>query len=216
VNPEQFRQTAETDHNVTVRSWNVAVALSDDPIRATYKHEFQIETLGEKPEIEWFWIIPTAREEVKEIYVSDGRGGLAFELREIEDKAARLEVRFREPVLRGSKLSFQIRYEARIMSVVHSGALHESVSYSDWFSCDCSCDKLSIRVALPHKATLVKCVPPSIDREDEFAFEVSARRPKEHFSVLVTYTRHRVGPLFWKWVAAQAASGVVGYGLGHI
>jgi hypothetical protein len=216
VNAEEFRQTAETDHNVTVRSWNVHVALSTDPIRATYCHEFQIETRGEKPETEWFWIIPTPRSEVKEVYVADDRGGLAFELSEIEEKAARLEVKFRAPVGQGSKLSFQIRYEARIMSVVHSAALHESVSYSDWFSCDCFCDKLSIQVALPPKATLVKCVPPNINHERGFAFEVAARRPKEHFSLLVTYTRHRVGSLFWKWIAAQIASGAVGFGLGHI
>jgi hypothetical protein len=70
-----------------------------------------------------------------------------------------LHVRFRRPVEKGRQYVFFFGYETVIRSVVTATPVTQTVVYSDWFILRLRCERLTVAVLLPPRASRLEAVP---------------------------------------------------------
>jgi hypothetical protein len=209
--PQEYRAAHPGMHEFSLASATVTIELLEDPRRARYVFECQVETLGETPAKYWYYDVPAGRGEIRDLRAWDGGSTLQARVCAGEGGATRVEVRMREAIRRGERRTFTFGYECAIRAIVAVGERSRTVSYADWMIFNIPCDLLRVRVVLPSKSVLIATVPAAeVEDARQAAYEFRGLRPLETVSFLVAYRRRQLGMPFYKWLASSIGSGLIG------
>lgn len=207
---EEFRSNVPEDFNLTVESCRMSVSLMEDLRRGQYKLNYRIRVDGERPETDWFFVIPFSQGLVTEAFATDHEGGLEYLLKPVLADKTMMVIKYRHAVSKGGCYEFTFGYQTSIVSVFSNGALTSVVTYSDWCSHNNPCDHLDISISLPSQSSPIQTVPPADLTHNPINFSTENRRPLESFNFVVAYRRHKVNKQFWIWLGSAIGTGLVG------
>ena len=120
---EDFRKSFDSSENLRVEQCNVTVTLLNCLHRAKYSWEYKVIVDGDKPEMDWFFVIPFSEGKVTTSWAKDNEGGLQFKLTPEPPDKTRITVKFREKILKNQHYKFIFGYETDNISIVGSNLL---------------------------------------------------------------------------------------------
>lgn len=190
TSPQRYRELRPGIDGYRLVSATLTVTLLDDPRRARYEYELQLETVGNALARYWCYHVPAGADELDDLRAWDARGKLHARLLSGDGAGTRIELRLRQPVRTGERYTFSYGYEADLRTVVAVDGRVRTVTYSDWVIFNIPCDALDVHVELPPGATPLAVVPAAGEEEPGRVTHLFRDlRALETASFLVAYER---------------------------
>ena len=217
ISPQEYREENQPEVDYRLVYANVKVQLLPEPRRAQYTHELCLETVGTDPATGWDYEIPSGGSAIEKIFARDEEATLETNRPAPNGRSVRLHVRFRRPVAKGQRYVFSFGHETDIRSVVTATPLVQTVVYADWFIFMLHCQRLTVTILLPERASRQEAVPePSQADIGTVQYVWPDLRTLDTSALMVAYRRPKLGLTTLKWAGSALGAGLLVEWLGGV
>ena len=150
LDPVELRKALTVSNEFELEEFKVDIKISDELKVISFKYDVKIKALVETENTNWYFNIPSTKEEVSDVKVTDGVGTLQSKLKpSINNNSCTLEFNFRQIVKKDDSYSFYYEYLSDADSLYSSSHINRFVSYNTWFIFDIHCRSVSVNLQLP-------------------------------------------------------------------